>query len=117
MTGQNISEGKTKGYKQDRPKYVWGGNQRAYTGQAKICLRGKLTYFGLSCLDPMVPLSDIFWSVLFRPFGSPLWHILAIMFRPFGFPLRHTCQNMSEGETKVSKQDRPKYVRGGNQSV
>jgi hypothetical protein len=22
MTGQNISEGKTKGYKQDRPKYV-----------------------------------------------------------------------------------------------
>ena len=36
-----MSEGEIKGYKQDRPKYVWGGNQRVYTGQAKICLRGK----------------------------------------------------------------------------
>jgi hypothetical protein len=23
-----MSEGETKGSKQDRPKYVWGGNQR-----------------------------------------------------------------------------------------
>ena len=31
--------------------------------------------------------------------------------------LNRTGQNMSEGETKGSKQDRPKYVRGGNQRV